>query len=501
MIVRVLQWPLAMVMVLAFGVAMFVPALIALRHGDYHMARSFFYGAVTFVILINLVAAARGGSVPRDRGIYQHLREVLLVYTLMPAALAIPFQEAVQTISLSNAYFEMLSAMTTTGASTLRPAAAEVEAILIWRGIVAWLGGGFFWVTVIYVFVPLSIGGYELRARDEGRLHASGRQNTHRPQLADGIRSAGVFYLGVTFVVWMALLVASVPVENAVLRAMAIVSTSGIVGPSLDITQMKLVEMVSLVALLCVVTRAFLPFPVSVQKDHTAQTIYLELRLFVTVIAVLTLISVAYHTQWAVRLGVDAPAVEFLNMVWGQIYTFASFAASFGEVSVNWNTSADFSGQRTSYILLIALATVGGGVATACGGVKLLRLYVLVVAFRRELEQASLPNLVPRQDLARFSLSEAAPRAAWVFLMMFLFALAVTTVAFGYLGLGFENAMIYAVSALSTTGPMIVFSQEMGADLTTASQGVKWVYCVAMIAGRFEMLAILTLFAPNLWRS
>jgi trk system potassium uptake protein TrkH len=140
-------------------------------------------------------------------------------------------------------------------------------------------------------------------------------------------------------------------------------------------------------------------------------------------------------------------------------------------------------------------------VATACGGVKLLRLYVLVVAFRRELEQASLPNLVPRQDLARFSLSEAAPRAAWVFLMMFLFALAVTTVAFGYLGLGFENAMIYAVSALSTTGPMIVFSQEMGADLTTASQGVKWVYCVAMIAGRFEMLAILTLFAPNLWRS
>lgn len=495
---RIKYWPLSLVMSLTFGCALFVPAILSVLNEAYHMARSFFYGGLIIVILVGLISTARGQQRVRERGTYHYLREILLCYMLLPVALAIPFQEALGSISFVNAYFEMLSAMTTTGASTLSAVQSQDQVILLWRGLVAWLGGGFIWVAALYVFLPLGIGGYELRSYTV--LSQIQMKTGHDSKLPRILRSVFYLYVGVTFVIWLLFLMTNIPVEVAFLRAMALVSTSGITGAHLPVLQQQLGEMISFVALLFIVTRAFLPSAVAMQKDPSDRRVYIELRLFVILIAGLGGIAVLYHLLWSYALAVPPALTDVFQLIWGQVYTFASYGASYGEVSQYWANSTDFSGQRTTYIVLLGLAAIGGGAATACGGFKLLRLYVLAIAFRQEIEQATLPNLVPRQDLVRFNLSEAAPRAAWVFVMMFLMAIALVTISFGYLGVGFEASIIFAVSALSTTGPMLEFSQEIGRDIASSSDAVKLVYCVAMLAGRFEMLAILTLFSPNLWR-
>jgi trk system potassium uptake protein TrkH len=89
---------------------------------------------------------------------------------------------------------------------------------------------------------------------------------------------------------------------------------------------------------------------------------------------------------------------------------------------------------------------------------------------------------------------------AWIFFMLFAMSLALITVVMAALGQGFEEAIVLAISALSTTGPLTVTAVETPIDLLSMSPAAKLVICGAMVLGRLETLAIIALFNPALWR-
>ncbi|MEN8838413.1 MAG: potassium transporter TrkG, partial [Celeribacter marinus] len=175
---RFSRMPFFVQLMLVAGAAMMVPAIYGLVIRQHDDARAFFYAGVLLMSLAGMIAIARARPEAtadrdtrrdRDREGRNQLMTLLLTYTVLPVFLAVPFVEATQNTTFFNAYFEMVSSLTTTGATLFDDPERLSRTVHLWRALVGWLGGLFAWVTAIAVLAPLNLGGFEvLSARQVG---------------------------------------------------------------------------------------------------------------------------------------------------------------------------------------------------------------------------------------------------------------------------------------------------------------------------------------------
>ena len=177
-----------------------------------------------------------------------------------------------------------------------------------------------------------------------------------------------------------------------------------------------------------------------------------------------------------------------------------SFLTTTGFESVSWQAARNWSGLDTPGMILMGLAMMGGGVATTAGGVKLLRVYALYLNGRREMDRLSHPSSVGRATGHGRRIRRKGAFVAWVFFMLFALTLALTSAVLAALGVEFENAIVLAVAALSTTGPLVTAAVDTPIALVELSAVGKLVFTAAMVLGRLELLAIIALINPVLWR-
>ena len=154
----------------------------------------------------------------------------------------------------------------------------------------------------------------------------------------------------------------------------------------------------------------------------------------------------------------------------------------------------------TPGLVLLGLCVIGGGVATTAGGVKLLRVYALFRHGERELERLVHPNSIGRGGALARRLRREGAYAAWIFFMIFAITIASVMLALTVTGVAFGPAMVLAVAALSTTGPLAAVATEDPILYAILSDPAKAVLAVTMVVGRLETLAILALLAPDGWR-
>ena len=166
MLVRIFQMPLFLLLTLVAAVSMYVPATLALVQRQHHVARSFFYSGTFTIILCCLVLVAISNRSIRQTGL-QQLAALFGVFTALPLILAVPFYEVQETTDFFNAYFEMLSSITTTGATLYSDYDQLDDAVHLWRAQVGWLGGLVIWVSAAAILAPLNLGGFELTSSAE----------------------------------------------------------------------------------------------------------------------------------------------------------------------------------------------------------------------------------------------------------------------------------------------------------------------------------------------
>ena len=140
---RLLSIPLLLLLAGLGSLAMLGPAVLALAYEEFHDARAFFYSAVLGLLLTGLLAITQMGR-PHNRSATRQLFALLLCFLLLPVMLAVPFHHAIRNTSFLNAYFEMVSALTTTGATLFAPERLSLAEHL-WRAQVGWMGGLLMW--------------------------------------------------------------------------------------------------------------------------------------------------------------------------------------------------------------------------------------------------------------------------------------------------------------------------------------------------------------------
>ena len=487
------------------AVSMFVPATYAVVQDNHPASQSFFYSGLLGLVIVTMIALARASRKSRH-GTLGQLLALLGTFVLLPVYLAVPLHDALGTTSFLNAYFDMVSAITTTGANLFDDPARLVPSLHLWRAEVAWLGGLLMWVAASAILAPLSLGGFEVTARGQpGRSQAVPMQMQRadpRKRLVRITATLAPVYGGLTLAMWVMLKMTGEKALTALIHAMSVMATSGI-SPVGGLSQAEAgVPGEAILFLFMFFALSRLTF-----SNDTATTGYSrldkdpEFRIGLMLVVGVPLLLFLRHWWAAYDVNATGDTMLALRALWGAMFTVMSFLTTTGFESGDWQEARQWSGLGTPGMILMGLALIGGGVATTAGGVKLLRVYALYLNGVREMEQLLHPSSVSGVALGNRRIQKNGAFIAWVFFMLFALSLALVTVALAALGSSFEQSLVLSIATLSTTGPLIDIAAETPIHLAEMGNWAKVVLCAAMVLGRLETLAIIALFTPNLWRN
>lgn len=486
------------------SLSMIVPSVHALILNNHDVSRAFLYSALLFFVLTLFVGFATANyKSSMSRG---YLVSLLAAFLVLPLMLAVPMYESVPTMTFLEAWFETVSSITTTGATLYDNPFGLPRSVHLWRAILGWLGGLLMWVAAISIFAPLNIGGFEVRSLRGGRdtdktLIQIGRASDPSARLVRFGAKLIPLYAALTALLWMCLVVVGETPYVALCHAMSVLATSGI-SPTDGLVFSPsgfMGEFVIALFFVFALTRgAFSRGLTGVQLSPLHKD--KEFRMALSLIAILTAVLFLRHGVLAFDDTTQNTLGTAMRAMWGAVFTITSFLTTTGFESAEWSTTREWSGLGTPGLILVGLSLVGGGVATTAGGIKLLRIYALWKHGQREIERLVHPSSVGGAGAAARQIRRQGAQISWIFFMMFAISIAAVMILLSLTGVQFETAMVLAVSALSTTGPLAAIGGETPISYAGVPDMAKVILAFAMALGRLEALAIIALLNPEFWR-
>lgn len=308
-------------------------------------------------------------------------------------------------------------------------------------------------------------------------------------------------YAGLTFVLWVCLVVAGEFPYVALCHAMSTLSTSGItpIGGLYFAASRFWGELLIFCFFVFALSRLTFSRGLIGEADQGLRRDP-EFRTAIVLIAGVTGLLFLRHFIGATEAASQNAVVAGGQALWGTLFTVTSFLTTTGFESYYWGGARDWSGLDTPGLFLIGMALMGGGVATTAGGVKLLRIYALYRHGEREQERLLHPSSVGGGGREARRIRRQGAYISWVFFMLFAVSIAVVMVLLSLTGVQFETSIVLAVSALSTTGPLAAVAAEAPISYSGIPDPAKVILAAAMVLGRLETLAIIALFNPEIWR-
>jgi len=478
---RLTALPFFVVLMGLGALAMLVPAIHAVVLDDYVTMRVFFYGAVLFSILTLMIGLTTISYAPENVARSQ-LMALFASFTALPMMFAVPFAEAHNGVDYLDAWFEMVSCFTTTGATLYDDTGQLTPSLHVWRGMVGWMGGLLIWVTAVSIFAPMNLGGFEVRATGStGRGAATHFRQIARiadpsERLARYTAQLFPIYTGLTFLLWLALASLGEVPYVALVHAMSVMSSSGVsaIGGLYYAASGVWGEVVIFLFFVFALSR--LAFSRGIVGEAQGGLLRdPEFKTALVLIGGSTVLLFGRHFFGAIAEDQNNIS-QGLAAVWGTVFTVTSFLTTTGFESRFWDSATAWSGLETPGLFLVGMALIGGGVATTAGGVKLLR----ICEARR--------------------IRRKGAYISWIFFMLFAISVAVVMLLLSLTGVQFETAMVLSVSALSTTGPLANIAAESPILYAGLPDMTKLILAAAMVLGRLEALAIIALFNPEIWR-
>ena len=494
--------------VLIFGVAaasMLIPALHGGAARSLETARTFLYTGLFGLVIFAMIVISQRGRTPRH-GVLGNLMSVFATFVFLPAFLALPLYESLKTTTFLNAYVEMVSSITTTGATLFDDPSRLNTTLHLWRAQVGWMGGLTMWIAASAILAPLNLGGFEVTAQAEPGQRESRYSLLARTDPRERLRRVVValapIYLGLTVLLWILLIISGDTSLVALTHAMSVMSTSGIsaVGGLENSSSGMTGEALMLLFMLFALSRLTFSSD-TVTATQGGISTDPEFRLGIFIIGAVPLVLFLRHWIGAFDVEAGDNVWQAFQALWGSMFTVMSFLTTTGFASTDWVDAQAWSGLETPGLILMGLALVGGGVATTAGGVKLLRVFALYLNGRRELERLVHPSSVSRAGPESRRLQRNGAFIAWIFFMLFAMSLAAITLLLTLSGASFDDALVMSVATLATTGPLLDHATTEPITLIELSLAAKGILCGAMVLGRLETLAIIALLTPDLWRA
>lgn len=461
---------IALLMLIPFGFSLFEEGL--------HNVGNFSIGLMlTAFVSGALLLTGYNSRRHHARGI-ELLLIMVLFWAVLPAMAALPLIGATQIHTLLAAYFEAVSALTTSGGTVLTVPQVEAPSILIWRSLLSWLGGLWTLVFAVAVLAPFGIGGLTLIGSPLLQ-HEEGAPLSSR--LGRPLRLILPVYLLFTVLGVIALLAFGSPALEAFCLAMTSISTSGMTLRDGSLFTYTGFGQQGVISLLCLIGSISVPILVMVTLGRRARGNFpvTEMRAFFIIIFAYMVVTLMTQPQMH-------PATALFQSV--SLHSTAGFNFIAGQGMAQW---------PTVWVMLPVL--VGGMALSTTGGIKVMRVIILIKDIGSELGKLIYPSSIQPLSLEGRRLEQSDFSAAWAYMAVFILFISLGVLLLGLFGMNLEAAWPIVLGALTNS---LAITGHIGTPSLYAamSDPLQITVTLLMIAGRIELLVLMVLFTSSFWR-
>ena len=463
------------------GLTMLVPLAVDVAEGREHWP-AFAESAIITVLAGLLTALSCQNATREGLTLQQTFLLTTGVWAILPLFGALPFILGVTDASVTDAYFEAMSGLTTTGSTVFSGLDEMPKGLLLWRGILQWLGGiGI--IVVAMVFLPeLRVGGMQI-FRSEA-FETMGKILPRATAIASQI---SVIYVGLTLACAATYLLLGMGAFDATVHALTTVSTGGF--STRDASFGAFSGPMEYAASVYMILAA-LPFVRYVQMlngNRTALFSDIQVKGFMGTIAVLVLVTVIalqhifpHHWEQSLREA---------------LFNIVSIISGTGFASVDY---MGWGGFLISVFFFIGL--IGGCAGSTACSVKIFRYQILIAAVKSQIKRIHSPHgiFTPRYDGR--PITEDVIGSVMAFFLFFIVSLGVLSVALALTGLDFTTSLSGAATALGNIGPGLGDTIGPAGNFASLNDTAKWLLSAAMLCGRLELLAVYAILTVKFWR-
>lgn len=407
-----------------------------------------------------------------------------LFWVVLAAAGAVPMYNIPElNLSVTDAFFESLSGLTTTGATVLSGLDQLPQSILWYRQQLQWLGGLGIVILAIAILPMLGVGGMQLyRTEIPGPM----KDEKLTPRIATTAKLLWLIYVGFTMLCALAYRLAGMPWFDAITHSFSTVAIGGfsIKDTSLGHYDSFAIEMVAVVFMLLAAANFALHFSLFRKRSLKQYWRDPEYRFFLGSVMLMVLFTFVallanQHSDWFTT------------------WRHALFTAVSVHTTAGFGVT-DFSSWPTVLPYLMIMAAFFGGCAgSTAGGIKVIRVVLLLKQGSREIKRMIHPNGVFSIRLGEKAIPEGVTSAVWGFFAVYVLVFAAMFFALLATGLDFETTWSVSASSLNNLGPAL---GEASSNWSSLNDTAKWILCVGMLLGRLEIFTVLILFSPYFWR-
>ena len=418
-----------------------------------------------------------------------NLRQTFLFSSLAWVMVALfgslPFILSTQDFTFSEAFFESMSGITTTGATIISDLDSSPKSILLWRAIMQWLGGIGIVVMAITILPLLKVGGMQL-------FKMEGPDSTEKI-LPRTIEAAAIIistYIILTFLCGFFYWVFGMTMFDSVSHAMTTIATGGFSthNDSIGFFKNPNIEIVASIFIILgsIPFISYLKFAQGNRKVFF-NDVQIKGLIYLLVISITVMFFYLMFISYESSL-LDKIRVSSFNVI--------SILSGTGYVTDDFGLWGKFS-----LVFFLLLMFIGGCAGSTACGIKIFRLQMLLIFLKNQIQKLISPNSVIITKYNNQKISDNFINSVIIFIFTFLFIFLIMAMLLSISGLDFITSISGAASSISNVGPGLGDIIGPNGNYQAIPDISKWILSIGMLLGRLELFAVLVLFFPSFWRN
>ncbi len=408
-----------------------------------------------------------------------------LAWTMVATFGSLPFLFSTQDFTFSEAFFESMSGITTTGATIISDLDNSPKSILLWRAIMQWLGGIGIVVMAITILPLLKVGGMQL-------FKMEGPDSTEKI-LPRTIEVAAIIistYVVLTFLCGFFYWIFGMTVFDSVSHAMTTIATGGFSthNDSIGFFKNHNIEIVASIFIILgsIPFISYLKFAQG-NKKIFFQDVQIKGLIYLLVISITIMFFYLLFINYESSL-FDKIRISSFNVI--------SILSGTGYVTDDFGLWGKFS-----LVFFLLLMFIGGCAGSTACGIKIFRLQMLLLFLKNQIKKLISPNSVIITKYNNQKISDNFINSVIIFIFTFLFIFLIIAMLLSISGLDFITSISGAASSISNVGPGLGDIIGPNGNYKEIPNLSKWILSFGMLLGRLELFAVLVLFFPSFWRN
>ncbi|WP_394148604.1 TrkH family potassium uptake protein [Shewanella atlantica] len=469
-----------------FSLSLLPPALVAVIYKD--GGGTAFIQAFTLSLFLGFILWYPNRKHNKDLRTREGFLLVVLFWGVLGSIGAVPFIFSDQPdLSMTDSFFESFSALTTTGATVIVGLDSLPKAILFYRHLLQWLGGMGIIVLAVAILPVLGIGGMQLyRAEMPGPV----KDSKMTPRIAETAKALWYIYFALTIACAFAYWVAGMDMFDAICHSFSTIAIGGFSthDASMGYFDSTAINMVCVVFLLIAALNFSLHFAAFTRRGINLRVYFRDAEFKALILVQLVLTGICFATLY--HSGIYDSPEETLD--------FALFQAVSISTTAGFGTESFHVWPLFLPMLLIFSSFIGGCGGSTAGGIKVMRMILLLKQGSRELKRLVHPRGMFSIRIGNKALPERVIDAVWGFFSAYALVFVICMLALMAMGMDNITAFSATAACLNNLGPGL---GEVASNYASIGDGAKWVLLIAMLFGRLEVFTLLVLFTPTFWKT